>query len=646
MLSVALALSVATSSHPLISPLHALRGGDDGTMVVRESSGDDASDQYRGGKSVSSPSTEQAPSTAASALASYVEELGNFMTTFDALVERATSTSKGSLFFGFTASAARVRQRPDRRALRSAHVTIRELYHDAVSHACDERQHLFAATTLRLHMLLSLLLRQAADATAPDSAPCRPPPALISAEEAETLDQMRSECTRKPKGTIAEIVAELRTALEGPAASHMALLYLTLAETPKGVLKPSAHRMLLPPRDATGAADATDATGEGAAGGAWAEGSGDGDAELTTDGLAASGAGGGDGGGGDGGYLGLPDDLEREVVMALEQAEEAQRAHLAQQEVAEKQMAEHAKARADAEAQRAAEAARAEAAEQRGLVEEARAREADLDERLRLASQAAAQAAAAEAAARGHASQMSEQLSAAEARVAELSAAAATHEEGVRRHAELERQVEARIGALAALGRELPDGPAAPAVPLMQHRELQIEIEQLNLRHAQLQQAHAAALQHCERQRAELPARDAYARDLAQRLEAAEAQLAAGRAYQRPAASPAAAAATAQDGSDRASGTAQVPVPVADGESVSATSSLGALGGSLLASFGRSVDKVAAISKNLVGDLAGLQDGASVPDGGAGANAGGRPSAGAPPLQPGGAMPMNGPHGA
>ena len=201
-----------------------------------------------------------------------MEELGNFMTTFDALVERATSTSKGSLFFGFTASAARVRQRPDRRALRSAHVTIRELYHDAVSHACDERQHLFAATTLRLHMLLSLLLRQAADATAPDSAPCRPPPALISAEEAETLDQMRSECTRKPKGTIAEIVAELRTALEGPAASHMALLYLTLAETPKGVLKPSAHRMLLPPRDATVAADATDATGEGAAGGAWAEG--------------------------------------------------------------------------------------------------------------------------------------------------------------------------------------------------------------------------------------------------------------------------------------------------------------------------------------------------------------------------------------
>ena len=53
--------------------------------------------------------------------------------------------------------------------------------------------------------------------------------------------------------------------------------------------------------------------------------------------------------------------------------------------------------------------------------------------------------------------------------------------------------------------------------------------------------------------------------------------------------------------------------------------------GVLLASFGRSVDKVAAISKNLVGDLAGLQDGASVPDGGAGANAGGRPSAGAPP---------------
>jgi hypothetical protein len=87
----------------------------------------------------------------------YADDLSNFMSTFETLLEEASKTCKRSAF-GFTASAARVRQRPDRRALRTAHLQIREIYHDAVGHACAERQHLFAAATLRLQIILRLLL--------------------------------------------------------------------------------------------------------------------------------------------------------------------------------------------------------------------------------------------------------------------------------------------------------------------------------------------------------------------------------------------------------------------------------------------------------------------------------------------------------
>ena len=81
----------------------------------------------------------QTPPEIGNPLEAYVDSLADFMQTFENLNQRASSTCKGSAFLGFKASAARVKQRADRRALQSAHRQIREIYHDAIGHACQER---------------------------------------------------------------------------------------------------------------------------------------------------------------------------------------------------------------------------------------------------------------------------------------------------------------------------------------------------------------------------------------------------------------------------------------------------------------------------------------------------------------------------
>ena len=560
---------------------------------------------YRGGADATGLDEEPALPSAAACLRTYVEELNTFMDLFEALLEKASRTSKKSRFLGLTASAATVAQRGDRRALHTAHQQLREVYRDAVSLSeREDRQHLFAAATLRLHVLLQILLRApappdvAASAGVGTLAEHPPPTELVPPEELEALYALRGEMVRKPQGTISEVLAELRTALEALANAHLSMLYACLRA----------------------AATALPTTTKGLP---------EGGMDMPQDGTswpshATAGADMGE--------------LEREVAMALEQAEAAQAAAQQQQAETERVVAEHGAARAAAEAAAAdalkrlaaAEAAAAEAQQQHGqqaatraadqgqMAEKLSAANAQLDEalrmrdestaaaaehgeKLRLASQAAAQAQAAEAVARSHAAHLAQQLSGLEAQHSQLTSAHKALEHQTAQHALLEQQIAHRIEALSQLGREIPDGPTAPAVPLTQHRELQMELQSLQQRHAELQRAHAGSVHALGQARAEAQGAGGYVRELTRRLEVAEAKLQAANAFQPmapPVSMPTGEADAASDGAAAAAALVSSSAEAAK-----------AVGGTLLASLNKGMQQAKALSKGFLDDFAGLQGG-------------------------------------
>lgn len=649
---LATACTAATSpSRPAV--LLSFRGGSDDVAAY------DSSDDQQSSSSVEAASegagSTMAPSSSSAALAEYVEKLNTFMDTFESLVARASTTCKRSKFLGFTASAASVRQRPDRRALNTAHQQLREIYRDAMSLSeAEHRQHLFAATTLRLHVLLRLLLSEPSSA-APDvgasagvcvPAELPPPPELVPPDELEALYALRGEMTKKPTGTLSEVVAELRKALEEPAAAHLSLLYSALLASASG-----GSAAL--PRVGDGAqrpSPVPSPFGEPL------------DGEEPTDGSAA----GGEAGGGGGSAMAEEEmlELQREVAQALEMAEAAGLAQQQQQAEAERLIAEHANARRAAEAAAAeavqklaaieagggaggaaaaeaveaaaaaarereakgeaqlgeahaslaaAQAALAEASKGRdeaaAACDEARARAAEMEEKLRLSSQSAAQAAASEGAARGQAAQLAQQLQALEAQHAQLSSSHQKLEEASANHVALEAQVAHRIEALAALGRELPDGPDAPSVPLGQHREVQLELQMLHQRHADLQRQHAASMHHLGQARAEARAAAGHAAELQRRLEQAEAQLTAASAFQPPprAVAPPAASAGGSPLGEEASAAAAAIVS-------QSTEAAKAVGGSLFGLLSKGAQKAQEISKSFIEDVSGLQgSGADAP---------------------------------
>ena len=222
-------------------------------------------------------------------------------------------------------------------------------------------------------------------------------------------------------------------------------------------------------------------------------------------------------------------------------------------------------------------------------------------------SQSAAQAAASEGAARGQAAQLAQQLQALEAQhAAQLEPSEARGASA--NHVALEAQVAHRIEALAALGRELPDGPDAPSVPLGQHREVQLELQMLHQRHADLQRQHAASMHHLGQARAEARAAAGHAAELQRRLEQAEAQLTAASAFPPPrAVAPPAASAGGSPLGEEASAAAAAIVS-------QSTEAAKAVGGSLFGLLSKGAQKAQEISKSFIEDVSGLQgSGADAP---------------------------------
>ena len=58
----------------------------------------------------------------------------------------------------------------------------------------------------------------------------------MPSEELAALYALRDEIVRKPHGTISEVVAELRKALEAPASAHLSMLYACLTAAAGGAM--------------------------------------------------------------------------------------------------------------------------------------------------------------------------------------------------------------------------------------------------------------------------------------------------------------------------------------------------------------------------------------------------------------------------
>ena len=661
LLQLADCVRCSSSSRRVVAAALIHRGGFDGADGGSESAGE--------------LPAAAGPSTTA-AMADYVEKLGAFMDTFESALTRASTTCKKSRFLGLTASAASVRQRSDRKALHTAHQQLREIYRDALSLSeIESRQHVFAAATLRLHVWLRLLLREPVQASPDVSASAGvglpaehpPPPELVPAEELQALYDLHSEIVRKPHGTVSEVVAELRRALEVPAAAHLSMLYCTLLNI--------AHGPVVPQSSFVAAGSPRAATDESAASPYPPL---EGEEPLrpptpsATSGTLREGDGGGEGEG-EVGYPGgsmLADDivkLQQEVAQALEIAEAASAAQQQQQAETDRLIAEHTLARraAEATAQEALEKlsafengaaqgqpsaapsneaqesaakflasqaaldqvnlqlgeavrARDEAASSREAVE---AKVRELEERLRLALQSAAQAAASEGVAGSHAAQLAHRLNSLEAQHSQLVLAHKQCEQGLASCAGLERQASERVEAIAQLGREIPDGPNAPSVPLRQHREAQMELAMLQQRHTELQRVHAEVMHQLGLARTEGQSATSHARELQRRLEHAEAHLHAASAFQPASVAPAQqvaigrdATTTPQGGPGTQAGATLLEHDAAAAAAALVSQSAGAakaVGGSLFGLLSKGAQKAQEISKSFLEDVGGLQGSAA-----------------------------------
>ena len=181
----------------------------------------------------------EAPPDVGSVCKRYRGELADFFATFEQLVHRACTTCKPNAI-GYRSSRDRIKQRADRQALCTAHARLSEIYRDAAAHVERPSGSVprFAASTLRLHLLLSRLLSEEDTSSAapsasdkkPSSADTSPaaPRTLVLDDEAAALDAMRAELCRKPTGTVASVVRELRVALAPAASTQLLLVYRTL----------------------------------------------------------------------------------------------------------------------------------------------------------------------------------------------------------------------------------------------------------------------------------------------------------------------------------------------------------------------------------------------------------------------------------
>jgi len=255
--------------------------------------------------------------------------------------------------------------------------------------------------------------------------------------------------------------------------------------------------------------------------------------------------------------------------------------------------------------------------------------ESELAGQVQSATEAAARAAAAEATLESQAATLRHQLESLGKEHASHAASRHFLEQQLGRQAQLEQQASQRVHELAQLGQQLdqqqlPPGAAPPAVPLQQFRELQMEMRMLHDRFSHLQHLHTHNLEAMQRHGAEAHASAARAHELGQRLQVAEAKLqqalasasasAAANATSVPSEPP---TLSASEAAARAQQLTQAASAALGSAGAGLSDGLSAIGGSLLQGFGKRVENVKQLSKELVGDLTGVTAGRSdVPTGG------------------------------
>ena len=145
-------LAAASASRPA-SAYSVLRGG---LVSVRTPTDTQATEAHAGTKHTEDVTVKED----AVALKEYVSALEEFMGTFESTLQMASRRCKPYGPFGLSASPSRVRQRPDRKALQTAHHQLSELYASTIADANIDRLPYFAAESLRLQTLLTRLFRE------------------------------------------------------------------------------------------------------------------------------------------------------------------------------------------------------------------------------------------------------------------------------------------------------------------------------------------------------------------------------------------------------------------------------------------------------------------------------------------------------
>ena len=171
-----------------------------------------------------------------------------------------------------------------------------------------------------------------------------------------------------------------------------------------------------------------------------------------------------------------------------------------------------------------------------------------LQERLRLASSAAAQAQAAEGTARNHCQGLSEQFQSLQSQYAGLYAAYQAIEQQKALYEQTQSQAQQRTAQLSQMEQQDGQQPHQQAVPLQQLREVQLELHQLTERFNHVSHLHNTNLQQVQQLQADGQASRSQVAELTRRLEMADAQLQAANTFQPAPSSGGAAAVSASAG--------------------------------------------------------------------------------------------------
>jgi len=140
--------------------------------------------------------------------------LEGFMTKFGELQAQVSTTAKAN-FFGQTEKPEKIAERPDRVAFKQAfeHFTALQEFINKERSSSERLQ--FVASSMQLLRQAALLLAEEEDKIATAGVPQK---------TLDLLQSLRAQCRKKPKGTVAMAMDELKEALLPPIDAHKRLV--------------------------------------------------------------------------------------------------------------------------------------------------------------------------------------------------------------------------------------------------------------------------------------------------------------------------------------------------------------------------------------------------------------------------------------